>query len=109
MSDQGVDWYTTPFPIYDRRGFLITPSMYATSVPDALVAVRVTVVRHNDMTQLISNAYFDVQEVTILETRAERKARDEEQERVWYEEREKWLAGILDSCPSSPVDSHYPE
>ena len=102
LSPEGIDWYTTPYPIYTRQGDLIPPSAYASTVPEALVKATVTLVSHLDRDHKHSNAYFDVQEVTILETREERLAREWDEGEPHRRELEDMFARIVAS-----VDAEY--
>ena len=104
FSNEGVDWYTTPYPIYTRHGCLVLPAQYGDTLPDALVKAKVTLVRHFDPDRNQVNAYFDVQEVTILETRGERMDREWEEGEPHRQELEEMFARMVDSEPSSPSD-----
>ena len=100
LSPEGVDWYTTPYPIYNRQGHLVPPSAYAGTVPDALAKVTVTLVSHFDQEGKQMNAYFDVQEVTILETREERLVREWDEGEAHRRELEDIFTQIVDSVES---------
>ena len=106
LSNEGVDWYTTPYPIYHRSGSLVLPAQYGSTLPDALVKATVTLVSHFDPVRNQVNAYFDVQEVTVLETREERLVREWKEGEPHRQELERMFARMVDSEPGSPVDSN---
>ena len=104
LDDDGVHWYTTPYAIYDREGLVIPPHDYAGKVAGALVKARVTLVRDQDTSECAANAYFDVQEVIVLETRVERLQREAKEQEIRDREWEQRFVELMYSPPSSPVD-----
>ena len=66
-------------------------------VPDALVKATVTLVHHTESSGRRVNAYFDVQELTILETREERLEREWVEAEPHREELERIYARMVDS------------
>ena len=104
MDDHGVHWYTTPYAIYDREGLLISPHDYPCKVDGSLVKVKATLVRDHDTHPCLANAYFDVQEATVLETHLEREQREQKEQEVRDREWEQRFVEYMYSPPSSPID-----
>ena len=59
-----------PIPAYDISGNLIEPSKYAECLKNAIVHVKVTIVRQYLAFNKTDNYYADIQEIRVIQTPA---------------------------------------